>query len=124
MQETVENLKSPRQPSTQMRAVLTIFAADPSLMGIVSKHINRELESISWEPIFKFPWGSGHRAAIVFAYSLWTDQMRPRANPFDAAVTMDHALQIAILRAFAIRWGIHSSLETPAEKPYNQGGKL
>lgn len=58
MKETVETQKSQRKVSTQMRAVLTIFNADKYLMSIVSQHINFDLETIHWDPIFKFPWGS------------------------------------------------------------------
>jgi len=92
--------------STQMRAVLTIFSVDPYVMEIVRPHINFNTETIHWDPIFKFGWCSGHRACVVWAYSLWTDEIRSRSNPFDAALSLGPKLQVAVLKALSIRWGL------------------
>ena len=124
MQQTLETQKPQRKVSTQMRAVLMIFGADPYLMSMVGGHINLETETIHWDPILKFPWGSGHRAAVIYAYGVWTDEVRSRSNPFDAALSMNPALQMAALRALAIRWGLHSGLDEFDDNTYYTGGTI
>ena len=92
--------------SNEMRAVLKIVQADRFLEELVMPHIDVGNDSIDWDRIFKNHFCSGHRAAISFAYSVWTDQIRPRANPIEAAYSMDDTLKVACLRALAIRWGV------------------
>lgn len=100
--------KPDRKLSTQMRAVLLIFAADARLKEAVSPFINLDTETIHWDQIQKIPFGSGHRAAAAWAYGVWTDEPRPRTNCFDAALCMDSRLQVAVLEALAMRWGLKS----------------
>lgn len=95
-----------RKPSQQMRAVLTVLEADSYFMEMVKPWIDFERETIHWDPIFKFPWSSGHRAAALFIYSIWTDELRPKSNPFDSALSLNPRLQKAVLQALAIRWGL------------------
>jgi hypothetical protein len=99
---------SPSNPklSQQICAVLILLSADPHLMKSVEPFINLDTETISWDAIFKIPFGSGHRGAVSWAYSIWTDEMRPRANIFDGALSMSPALQVAVLQALAKRWGL------------------
>lgn len=106
MQNEIEIQKIQRKISTQMRAVLTIFSADLYLMRLVEPHINLSTETNQWDPIFKFPLSSGHRVCAVWAYSLWTDEIRTKANPFDGTLNLDSNLQAAILKALSIRWGV------------------
>ncbi|HEY8272047.1 MAG TPA: hypothetical protein VIG33_14245 [Pseudobdellovibrionaceae bacterium] len=95
-----------RKLSTQMEAVLLIFKADPYLMESLKSFINLDTETIHWPQIFKISFGSGHRAAITMAYGVWTDELRPGSNPFDAALSLPPKLQIAVLQALALRWGL------------------
>lgn len=98
--------KPERKLSTQMRAVLLIFGADDHLMKAVSPFINLDTETIHWDQIFKIPFGAGHCAAVTWAYGVWTDGPRTRTNCFDAALSMTPNLQVAVLQALALRWGI------------------
>ncbi|MCM2281467.1 MAG: hypothetical protein NDI61_06430 [Bdellovibrionaceae bacterium] len=98
--------KAERKLSTQMRAVLLIFSTDDFLLKAVSPFINLDTETIYWDQIQKIPFGSGHRAATTWAYGVWTDELRPRTNCFDAAFSMGPRLQAAVLQALALRWGI------------------
>ncbi len=102
----VLNLVSERKHSVQMRAVLFILNADPHLMNSVWPFLNLETETIFWDEIFKIPFGSGNRAGASWAYCIWTDELRPRANCFDAALSMTPNLQAAVLQALALRWGL------------------
>jgi hypothetical protein len=95
-----------RKPSAQMRAVLMILEADSYLKKTVLPFVDVNRESINWEPIFKMPFGSGHKAAVTWAYAVWTDEVRMKSNPFDGALSLSPALQRAVLQALALRWGM------------------
>ena len=92
--------------SQQMCAVLILLSADAHLMKSIEPFINLNTETILWDEILKIPFGSGHRAAVSWAYGIWTDEMRPKANLFDGALSMSPALQVAALQALAKRWGL------------------
>lgn len=94
-----------RKFSQQMEAVLLIFNADPYLMSAVGPFINLETESIYWDKILKLPFGSGHKGAVRWAYGVWTDEM-PKGNCFDGALSMSPFLQVAVLEALCLRWGL------------------
>jgi hypothetical protein len=113
MHEQIENQICQKKPSQQMRALLCLFSADPFLLDRVKPFIDLERESIHWDQIFKINFGSGHRAAVTWAYGIWTDEQRPRVNIFDAALSMDSRLQTAALQALALRWGLSTELEKP-----------
>ncbi len=89
-----------------MRAVLHVLKADPSLYERVIPFINLQTEPIFWHDIFRLGFGSGHRGAVTWCYGIWVDEPRPRSNPFDAALSLDARLQIAVLEALAMRWGL------------------
>jgi len=106
MSLAIAPLASNQKLSQQMCAVLILLSADASLMKSVESFINLNTETINWDEIFKIPFGSGHRAAISWAYGVWTDEMRPSANLFDGSLSMSQALQVATLQALAKRWGL------------------
>ncbi len=56
---------------------------------------------------------------MLWAYSLWTDEIRSRANPFDAALSLTPKLQIAVLKALSIRWGL--ALESEEIQAHQKG---
>jgi hypothetical protein len=124
MQETIETQSYHKRPSQQMRAVLCLLKADPTLFQRVRPFIDFDRESIYWDQISKISFGSGHRGAIALAYGIWTDEQKSRANVFDGALSMDSRLQAAALRALAIRWGLDSGLDDLSENPYHEGGKI
>ena len=98
-------IQTERKLSQQMRAVLLVLNADPYLMEAVSPFINFETESIYWEKIQKLPLCSGHKSAVRWAYGIWTDEM-PKGNCFGGALNMSAFLQVAILEALCLRWGL------------------
>jgi hypothetical protein len=90
--------------SNQMLAVLMIFSADQSLMRQVESHINLASEEINWDEIRKISFSPGHWAAVLVAYSVWTDQVFEGANVFEAALNMDRQLKRACIQALMLRW--------------------
>ncbi len=100
----VEQTTNPLPP--ELAAVLVIFNADDELRAKALPFVNVEKREIDWNGIFKNGFGSGHRAACVWAKSLWTDQAPAKVDPFDRAFSMNAPLKAAVLNALAIRWGM------------------
>lgn len=99
------------QPTTQklpreLRAVLRIFTYDEELKRKALPHVDIERRSINWPKIWANDFGGGHSAAVIWAQAIWCDQVTTKADPFDRAFAMDAGLQVAVLEALAIRWGL------------------
>lgn len=106
MENNIETQKTKRQQSVQMLCVLTILTADKAIEKAVEKYIDLYNESIDWDSIFAVKWNSEQIGSIHWAYSLWTDELKLKSNPFDSALSANSHQQVAILRALALRWGI------------------
>jgi hypothetical protein len=91
---------------TQLRAVLTIVSCDQELRRKALPFVNIERREVNWSEIFKNDLGSGHRAALVWAKSLYRDEAPIKVDPFDRALSMDASLRGTVLQAIAIRWGL------------------
>ena len=87
----------------ELDAVLHILNCDEELKVKALPHVDMEKQSIDWYGIFRQHYGSGHQAAVLWAYSLWADKP-PSVNPFEAAIAMDGGLRRAVIQALAIRW--------------------
>lgn len=108
MQSSAPMIQTERKFSQQMRAVLLILNADPFLMEAVTPFINFETETIHWEKIQKLSLCSGHKSAVRWAYGIWTDEM-PKGNCFSGALNMSPFLQVAVLEALCLRWGLRGN---------------
>jgi hypothetical protein len=104
-QNSAPMIPTERKFSQQMRAVLLVFNSDPFLMEAVAPFVNFETETIHWEKIQKLPLSSGHKSAVRWAYGIWTDEM-PKGNCFGGALNMSPFLQVAVLEALCLRWGL------------------
>lgn len=87
----------------EMDAVLHILNHDEELKTKALPFVDTEKQSIDWYGIFRQHYGSGHQAAVLWAYCLWADKP-PSVNPFEAAFAMDAGLRRAVIEALAIRW--------------------
>lgn len=103
---TKQNNITRNELPTQLRAVLTIVNADHELCTKALPFINIERQEVDWSGVFKNNLGSGHRAALVWAKSLYRDEAPVKIDPFDRALSMDANLRGAVLKAVAIRWGL------------------
>lgn len=103
-QETSQQTQSPL-PS-ELRTVLMIFEADNEMKTKALPCVDLEKREINWNKIFSQDFASGHRAALVWAKALWTDQSPVKSDPFDRAFSMDTHLRKAVVQALAMRWGL------------------
>ena len=92
--------------SLQMRAVITIFAADPGLFDVVSPFINYAENTIDWERLFGLVLCSSHKCVVDWAFIIWRDEIPEGARPFDSIFNCDPHFRRAISKALAVRWGV------------------
>ena len=95
-----------RKISIEMRGALLIFNADEHLMAQVAPFLDIEGDSIKWSVILNLALGAGHKAAILWAYAVWTDNQPERGECFEMAHSMSPHLKIAVLEALCLRWGL------------------
>ena len=100
-----QNANQPQLP-TQLKAVLRIVTADNELKQKALPFVNVERREINWQKIFAQDFGSGHRAALVWAKILWMDESPVKVDAFDRAFSMDNRLREAVIEALVIRWGL------------------
>lgn len=103
---TKQDMNTERQLPTQLRAVLTIVSADQELRNKALPFVDIERQEVNWSEIFKNDLGSGHRAAILWAKSLYRDETPAKVDPFHRAFAMDATLRSAVVQAIAIRWSV------------------
>jgi hypothetical protein len=91
--------------SKQLEAVLMI-----AHHGVIREHflpyIDLKREEIRWD---EFPYGvlsGGQKAAVSWAYSVWTDGPVPEGwrDPFEGFGVMSRELQVLVLNAMLHRW--------------------
>lgn len=88
----------------ELAAVIQIFSHDDELRIRALPHVNIERREINWDAIFDRYYGSGHSAAIHWAYGLWRDALTE--DLLAESFSMDSGLKRAVLRALAVRWGL------------------
>lgn len=90
--------------SVAMQSALLIFNHDPYLMEAVAPYINIEAHTINWKRIFKLGFGPRNKAAIEWAYILFSGQQK--ANCFASVSKFSPHLKIAVLEALTLRFGL------------------
>lgn len=75
------------------------------------KHINPKKREIKWESILRTDFGSGHYAAIYWAFTLWAGNSWPkedgsRIDTMSEAYYMDEYLRRTAITALELRWRI------------------
>ena len=101
---------SPQNPpeimSPQMRATLSVFTADPSLMKLVEPFVDLKDEEIAWDKILKMKFNPQHKVIIEVAYGIWMDKQRLYFDLFKDIFKLEANIKTAILRALAFRWDL------------------
>lgn len=88
-----------------------VLTSDSELRGKTLKLINPDLREIKWRKIFDTDFGSGHRAALYWAFSLWAgnswvDEDENQVDTMDHAYYMDEDLRRTAITALELRWKI------------------
>jgi hypothetical protein len=100
-----------KKQSREMRAVLRIINTDQELQRKALPHVDIARESIDLPKIWANDFGGGHSGALCWAMSIWCDKVATNIrnlDPFDRAFSLDVQLQIAVIEALKIRWGLKS----------------
>lgn len=92
--------------SKQMRAALTILAADSVLYGAVSIAIDFANESIDWDQLLGLALEPGYKMAAEWAFCLYNDEIRDATNLYNSLLSAEPPLQRAVVKALAIRLGV------------------
>lgn len=94
-----------------------ILTSDSELRRKTTKHINPKKREIKWEAMLETDFGSGHYAAIYWAFTLWAgnswrlDDEGERTEPIDTmsrAYSMDEDLRRTAITALELRWRMKS----------------
>ena len=94
-------------------STIFIFTSDPELLMKTEQYINPSRREIEWFEIMGNDFGSGHRAAIYWAFTLWSgnswryDSEGNSVNPIDTmseAYSMDDVLRRTAITALQLRW--------------------
>lgn len=89
-------------------APVFVITSDEELRRKTVHHINPARRSIDWDAIMQTDFGSGHRAALYWAFSLWAMNSWPTDKGFvdtmDRAYFMDHDLRKTATLALMLRW--------------------
>ena len=97
--------KPDKKFSNEVLSVLLIMSADFYLQESTRQHINVADKAINWSALFKLPLSEAHKAALIWAYCIWNEEIPSGMNPFAVATAMGPELQRAILEALKFRWG-------------------
>jgi hypothetical protein len=86
-----------------LKAVITIMAADPELVQKALTHVNIDLNEINWDEIEACEFNASQRAALTWAKAVYFAKLPKSLDPFEIAFIMEPKLQSAILKAQAVR---------------------
>lgn len=102
------------QNDREWAPVAFMFAANDELWRKAASHMRSKTRDINWSKILEEDFGSGHRAAIYWAFSLWAgnswrvydenDRLVKTIDTMDEAYSMNEALRRIALDALAWRW--------------------
>jgi hypothetical protein len=96
-------------------APIYIITSDAELRRKAMIHVNPKKREIKWHKIFDTDFGSGHYAALYWAFSLWAGNswFNEDGNHIDTmsrAYSMDECLKQTAILALKLRWFKESSI--------------
>lgn len=92
---------------TPLRAALKIFTSVKEIEEKTVPHVNFVQKDIDWAAIFRNDFPPDHYSVILFAFSLWSNEVKPKANQFDLIRNLTPNVRRAAFEALAIQWGIY-----------------
>lgn len=99
-----------------------IMTSDSELRRKTLKYIKPERREIRWSKIFDTDFGSGHRAILYWAFSLWAgnswiDEDENQVDTMDKAYFMDDNLRRTAITALELRWKIKVISQQQSTRP-------
>ena len=94
--------------SRQLKAVLVIFRSCSELQIKALPFVDVRSHEIDWDTIFRQDFGSGHTAAVRWAYTIWCGGYAPGRDPFLNSLAMDDSVVCAVLAALRIWWQVRT----------------
>ncbi len=100
-------------------APVFVLTSDYELRRKAAKHINPDRREIRWQKIFDTDFGSGHRAALYWAFSLWAGNSwvyedDSRVDTMDKIYFMDERLRRTAITALELRWRLKVLCQNPS----------
>lgn len=103
-----------------------ILTTDAELRDKTIRHLKPGKRSINWNGILATDFGSGHYAAIYWAFGLWggcswggwednDGKEVPKVDTISRSYSMDSRLQFVALVAQAFRWGLKGNIPALAK---------
>lgn len=92
--------------SREILSVLLILSADFYLQETTRQCISIEDQTINWDALFKLPLNDSHKAALIWAYCIWKNEIPSGSNPFVMASSMEPEMKKVILEALKFRWSV------------------
>ena len=92
-------------------APVYVLTSDNELRFKAAKHIKPAHREIEWEKIMQTDFGSGHRAALYWAFALWAGnswRYPELVDTMDKAFYMDHDLRVTVTYALMLRWKLQT----------------
>lgn len=121
-------LYTPGKLRTDLEWSSTVYmlTMDDELRNKASRHLNPVDRSISWDDILSTDFGSGHYAAIYWAFGLWggrswggwegdDGKMVPKVDITSKSYSMGSCLQFVALVAQTHRWGLSAKIPALAQ---------
>jgi hypothetical protein len=112
-----------RRKDIEWAPTIYILTADRELRSKTVPHINPSTRDIDWDGIISTDFGSGHYAAIYWAFGLWggrswggwegrDGKKVPVVDVVSRGYSMGAPLQFVALVAQAYRWGLTGKIPT------------
>lgn len=109
-----------------------MLSADSELRGKTARYLHPAKRGINWDGILSNDFGSGHYAAIYWAFSLWgghswggweddNGNEIAKIDTITRAFSMDSRLKFVALVALAFRWGLRGKIPALAKVFYEKG---
>ncbi|AFM43600.1 hypothetical protein Desaci_4775 (plasmid) [Desulfosporosinus acidiphilus SJ4] len=99
------------QTDQEWIAPIYIITSDAELRAKAMVHVEPERREIRWQKIFDTDFGSGHYAALYWAFSLWAGNSWVKedgsiVDTMDRSYSMDEKLKRTSIFALKLRWFI------------------
>lgn len=110
---------------TEWASTVYMLTTDNELRDKAACYLNPANREVNWNKILSNDFGSGHYAAIYWAFGLWSGhswggweidgEIIPQVDTISRASSMDSLFKIIALVAQAYRWGLQQNIHIQAK---------